>query len=276
MPWFFVDDAFADSRPVMQLDRALRNEAIGLWVRCGAWSAKEETDGHVPLDTVKQFGGTPRLIRALHEQAQLWVECSPDSWRNSREILFGNWEKWQKTRAENQARRKREADKKQTWRAGKKGRDYVASSQNAEMSTGDTMVDEYQDSEFVSTGESRYPDPTRPDPTLLPLETYVGEGTLVDAHGTPRPHCSKHETNSPTEKCPECKARRLWDEANADRLKADELTRKRDEKAAAAAALKNCRMCDEKGWLLGSDGTPVEPAAKCTFHIPAREEASGE
>ena len=57
IPWFYVDDAFADSKPVMKLDRALRNEAIGLWVRCGAWSAKEETDGRVPLETVRQFGG---------------------------------------------------------------------------------------------------------------------------------------------------------------------------------------------------------------------------
>ncbi len=45
MSWFYVDDAFADSKPVMQIDKALRNEAIGLWLRCGAWSAKEETDG---------------------------------------------------------------------------------------------------------------------------------------------------------------------------------------------------------------------------------------
>src|SRR5688500_10333459 len=123
MPWFWVDDAFADSRPVMSLDRSLRNEAIGLWVRCGAWSAKEETDGRVGLDTVRSFDGKPRLIKALHEQAGLWAESSPESWRNSREILFGNWEKWQKTKAENQARRKREAEKKATWRSGKKGRD---------------------------------------------------------------------------------------------------------------------------------------------------------
>jgi len=174
MPWFYVDDAFADSKPVMALDRVIRNEAVGLWVRCGAWSAKEETDGRVPLDIVKQFGGTPRVIRALHENAQLWVENSPESWRDSREILFGNWAKWQKTRAENQARRKREAEKKSTWRAGKKGRDYVATSQDSEMSTGDNTGDAAVDSESVSTGdspgestgESLYPDPTRPDPLI--------------------------------------------------------------------------------------------------------------
>ena len=39
MPWFYVDDAFADSKPVMKLEERLRNEAVGLWLRCGAWSA---------------------------------------------------------------------------------------------------------------------------------------------------------------------------------------------------------------------------------------------
>lgn len=176
MPWFYVDDAFADSKPVMRLDRALRNEAVGLWLRCGAWSAKEETDGRVPLDVVKTFDGTPRLIRALHQQANLWAEEIPDSWQDSREILFGNWEKWQKTRAENMARRKREADKKSTYRASKKGRDYVPTSDDTEMSTGDTPGDTTGDSENVSTkdtpGESLYPDPTRPISNYSPTEEH--------------------------------------------------------------------------------------------------------
>lgn len=255
MPWFFVDDAFADSKPVMALDRALRNEAIGLWVRCGAWSAKEETDGHVPLDQVKQLGGTPRLIRALHSQAQLWVESSPDSWRDSREILFGNWEKWQKTRAENQARRKREAEKKATWRSGKKGRDYVPASDDSEMSTGDTMVDEPLGSEYVSTGESRYPDPTRPDPTLNPLVTYGGEGALVDANHPPRPHCPDHSENHDGP-CRKCQARREWDERHEADVKADELHRKR----TIRAAIDNCRDCDQYGRLDDLSPCPKHPS----------------
>lgn len=256
MPWFFVDDAFADSKPVMQLDRALRNEAIGLWVRCGAWSAKEETDGHVPIDTVKQFGGTPRLIRALHEQAELWVENSPESWRNSREILFGNWEKWQKTRAENVARRKREAEKKSTYRAGKKGRDYVPASGDSEMSTGDTPGDSSDASENVSTrdsgGESLYPDPTRPDPTHIPLVTSGGRGTSVDARG-PRPQCLKHQENS-EQPCPDCKLGRLWDEAQAGVAREDELAQRRHAKELAD----NCPTCNGTNWI-----PDTEPAVRC-------------
>ncbi|WP_204985574.1 hypothetical protein [Mycobacteroides franklinii] len=269
MPWFFIDDGFSNSKPVMQLDARLRNEAVGLWVRCGAWSAKEETDGHVPLDVVRGFGGTPRLIRALHDQAELWVESSPESWRNSREVLFGNWEKWQKTRAENQARRKREAEKKQTWRSGKKGRDYVPASDDSEMSTGDTVVDMEPNGKNVSTGEStgvsRYPDPTRPDPTLIPLVTKEGRGTSVDAND-PRPHCPDHEENHDGP-CRPCRRRREWDEAHADVAAADELERKRAAKAATAQALRDCPLCDSEGWTLGSDGTPVEPGVKCRAHI---------
>lgn len=170
MPWFYVDDAFADSKPVMRLDRALRNEAIGLWVRCGAWSAKEETDGRVPLDTVKSFDGTPRLIRALHEQAGLFVESSPESWRNSREILFGNWEKWQKTRAENIAKRKADAERQAAHRRSKKGRGYVASASTASGDSETSQCDTGDDAGNDSKGESRCesqrpdPDPTRPDP----------------------------------------------------------------------------------------------------------------
>lgn len=246
MPWFYVDDAFADSKPVMRLDRTLRNECIGLWVRCGAWSAKEETDGHVPLDTVRQFGGTPRLIKALHEQAELWVESSPESWRVSREILFGNWEKWQKTRAENQARRKREAEKKSTYRAAKKGRDYVPASADSEMSTGDTPGDNDETSENVSTGdstgESLYPDPTRPDPTLIPVVTSSGGVTSVDAR-EPRPHCNRHPEGNAKTHCGDCARRREWDEAEEARRQADELAARRRRREAIDA----CPLCDQNG-----------------------------
>ncbi|MGV0805790.1 hypothetical protein [Mycolicibacterium setense] len=245
MPWFWVDDAFADSRPVMSLDRSLRNEAIGLWVRCGAWSAKEETDGRVPLDTAKSFDGTPRLIRALHEQAGLWVESSPESWRNSREILFGNWEKWQKTKAENEAKRKADAIRQANFRKGKKGRGYVpndlTTGDDSDTSRRDTDRDSNPDdadgSEVVSRRESQCPDPTRPDPTLIPLVDSSGGVTQVAPTG-PRPECHEHSENYGGP-CRKCERRRKWDEANAEAVKADELDRKRKAREIAAA----CPLC---------------------------------
>lgn len=272
MPWFYVDDAFADSKPVMQLDRALRNEAIGLWTRCGAWSAKEETDGRVPLDVVRGFGGTPRVIRALHTQAGLWVESSPDSWRNSREILFGNWEKWQKTRAENEAKRKADAARQSNYRKGKKGRGYVASdtatSDDPETSRRDTTRDSVhganEPSKDVSRRESQRPDPdpTRPDP--LPVVTSGGRGTSVDANRTPRPHCPQHSENS-DEPCPKCAARRKWDDAHPEWILQDQLEQKRQLKLLR----ENCPRCNGTNTYADNDGQ-VRP---CRPHLPAQQEA---
>lgn len=187
MPWFYVDDAFADSKPVMRLDERLRNEAIGLWVRCGAWSAKEETDGHVPLDVVRQFGGNKRLVLALANDAELWHPIDDEqNWRKTREILFKNWAKWQKTKAENERRRKQEAEKKRTYRSQKKGRDYVATSDDVEMSTRDAPPDTPEASETVSTRDSRDPDPTH-----TYTDTHLGNESSLNVGASER--AGEHE-----------------------------------------------------------------------------------
>lgn len=263
MPWFYVDDMFADSKPVMKLDRSLRNEAIGLWVRCGAWSAKEETDGVVSLDTVKSFDGTPRLIRALHEQAGLWAESSPESWRKSRKILFGNWEKWQKTKAENEAKRKADAERQANYRRNKKGRGYVApesdTSANAEVSHRDIDPDPYGDSKDMSRRESQRPDPdpTQTQPLLVDLS---GGVTSVDARVAPRPQCHEHSENYDGP-CRACKRRRKWDEANPGVL-ANELERKR---AAKEQLRVNCPRCH--GHNTYEDESGVHP---CQPHLEAQ------
>lgn len=266
MPWFYVDDAFADSKPVMRLDRSLRNEAIGLWVRCGAWSAKEETDGHVPLDTVKSFGGTPRLIRALHDQAQLWVESSPESWRISRGIIFGNWEKWQKTKAENEAKRKADAARQANYRSSKKGRGYVApeptASEDPEMSQRDTGADTDTQGKDVSRRESQRPDPdpTRPDPSMV---TSGGEGTLVDDDPEPPRFCVDHPDDT-TERCIPCKhariAHREWVERGPQR--------EAKFKEAQRLARVNCPRCEGTNTYDGPDGK----ALMCRPHV--KREAS--
>lgn len=248
MPWFWVDDAFADSKPVMSLDRSLRNEAIGLWVRCGAWSAKEETDGRVPLDIAKSFDGTPRLIRALHDQAGLWVESSPESWRNSRTILFGNWEKWQKTKAENEAKRKADAARQSDYRRAKKGRGYVPDDSSTSADSDSSRCDTDCDNDFgakepskdVSRRESQRPDPdptqTRPDPSLV--ETSRGRVAEGDARDPRPPKCPDHKENS-DEPCRHCQRIRKWEELNADLVLADDLAQKRRLRDLQA----NCLRC---------------------------------
>lgn len=112
-----------------------------------------------------------------------------------------------------------------------------------------------------------------PAPSPLPL-TPSPEGGYVSREPhqgvgaeTPRPHCPDHEENYEDGPCRPCERRRKWDEANADRLARDELEHKRAQRATAAQALKDCPLCDDAGWTLGTDGTPIEPAVKCKAHL---------
>jgi hypothetical protein len=172
MPWFYVDDAFADSKPVMGLDGRLRNEATGLWTRCGAWSAKEETDGRVPLDVVRGFNGRAAVIEALADQAGLWEVPG------KRDVQFKNWEKWQPTKAELDAERVRAeelrqaaTDKKRDQRRKRKGRNVVSVPHVVPPCVpGDNSGDGGVDNPGTAAGTSRggapadvRPDPTRPE-----------------------------------------------------------------------------------------------------------------
>jgi hypothetical protein len=106
MPWFYVDDGFSDSKPVLNLPERYRLAACGLWVLAGSWSAKEETDGEVPDEVLGQFGHG-NTINALTRHlssgpAPLWKSTDDG-------IQFRGWAKWQRTRAELMAKRASDA-----------------------------------------------------------------------------------------------------------------------------------------------------------------------
>jgi hypothetical protein len=67
MPWFRIDDTFADHPKVT----GAGNAAVGLWVRCGTYSARFLTDGQVPEQIARGYG-TRRDIERL-VLARLWV-----------------------------------------------------------------------------------------------------------------------------------------------------------------------------------------------------------
>ncbi|MEV6081743.1 hypothetical protein AB0L80_42740 [Streptomyces sp. NPDC052069] len=73
MPWFKIDDS-AHSHP--KFVRA-GNAALGLWLRCGSYSAQHLLEGFVPKDIVKPFKGTPAQVRKLIE-AGLWHDAGHD------------------------------------------------------------------------------------------------------------------------------------------------------------------------------------------------------
>ena len=66
MPWFRVDDSFHSHPKVI----AAGNEAVGLYVRCGAYAAQHLTDGHVPESVVLLYGSTKLADKLV--QAKLW------------------------------------------------------------------------------------------------------------------------------------------------------------------------------------------------------------
>ncbi|WP_160111003.1 hypothetical protein [Mycolicibacterium houstonense] len=140
MPYFFVDDGFGDSKEIMAIAPRYRNAAVGLWTRCGAWSAGKLEDGFVPADVLQMFGAKPNLIAALVDDAGLWDRVDGG-------IQFRNWAKWQRTREQVVSYRERQSEKKRAQREAKTDpkQDQNAAAKPAvtcddsDLSPGDTM-----------------------------------------------------------------------------------------------------------------------------------------
>ncbi len=69
MPWFRIDDTFADHPKVTSAG----NAAAGLWVRCGTYSSRFLLDGQVPGDIARRYGSRREIERLV--LARLWMPC---------------------------------------------------------------------------------------------------------------------------------------------------------------------------------------------------------
>jgi hypothetical protein len=169
--WFYVDDGFSDSKPIMNLSTnpvrvPMRIAAAGAWVLGGSWSAKEELDGYIPHSKLKSLLIPRSVVAALCDPGPMDAAlCCP----KSDGISVRNWAKWQQTKAEIEARRKRDAEKKRNQR--RRGRNYVTCI-DGEMSPGDIVGDSPRDSENVSPGESPSPTPPHPLSNYSPTEEH--------------------------------------------------------------------------------------------------------
>lgn len=112
MPHFFVDDAFHDSKEVMSIPARSRNAAIGLWTRCGAWSAANLTDGLIPADVLRAHAG-----RSAHALVEHLVESTLWEREEGGAVRFRNWSKWQRTARQVRVYREKQAEKKRQQRA---------------------------------------------------------------------------------------------------------------------------------------------------------------
>jgi len=68
MPWFRLEDSF-DTHPKVI---AAGNEAIGLFIRCGTYSARHLTDGFVPKDVVAIYSAGNASLAATLVRVGLW------------------------------------------------------------------------------------------------------------------------------------------------------------------------------------------------------------
>lgn len=130
MTWFKVDDHLHSHRKAMRAG----TEAMGLWVLAGSWSAAEESDGWVPDYVLGRLVGAPGV--ALADQlvaAGLWETGTVDGEDGYR---FREWEDYQPTRAQLEAKREQARERMQRVRANGAG-----------------------------TARAVTPTPTRPDPT---------------------------------------------------------------------------------------------------------------
>lgn len=121
MTWFKVDDNLATHSKVL----IAGNEALGLWVRCGSWSAQQLTDGFVPSTIIQLFGSVELATRLV--TAGLWVQAADG-------FIFKDWQDFQPTRT--QVLAEREAARERQRKAREKR------SPSAETSTVDTATGE--------------------------------------------------------------------------------------------------------------------------------------
>lgn len=246
MPWFNVDDGFANSRPVLRIPRRYRCAAIGLWTLAGSWSAKELTDGAIPDHAIEEFASSPAMAEQL-VRAGLWRKVE-GGWQ------FENWAKYQKTKEQVYAFRAAEAERKRKQRSGGKPPGGGGLSHRDSDRT-DTAVPPGRDP------ESGLPIPI-PTPSPLPIlssvETSGGGVTQVDAR-EPSPRCSKHLNHTDPPPCGRCASAREAHEAWA----ADDLRRRREVKTAAAQRRRDCPYCDEWGHVEVLDSNGNEAVQDC-------------
>lgn len=176
MAWFKVDDGLHASRKLLSIPRTVRLPALGLWTMAGSWSAHEELDGFIPSFMLKEWGGTPRLVRALVESG-LWVPVEDGA-------KFHNWAKYQPTRAVLDAKRESERVRKAEYRERQRDGGVPLGHREGHQA-GHQVVSEHPD--------PARPGPTRPDP--LPTE---------ERGGPTSPSCGKHPHWDHDDPCRAC------------------------------------------------------------------------
>ena len=118
MAWYKVDDRLPTSRKLMRIPRLDRPAAIGIWTLAGAWSMHEMTDGFVPAYAIEEWGGDETHADAL-VTAGMWERDERDG---DSGYQFVNWDEYQPTKADVEARRERDRERKRNQPRDKGGK----------------------------------------------------------------------------------------------------------------------------------------------------------
>jgi hypothetical protein len=110
VPYFAVDDGFADHQKVVRL-QAMKGwqAAIALWTLAGSWASKHLTDGAVPTVIVTRLGHTERDADLL-VTAGLWERAEGG-------YQFHEWSQRNPTRKTVEARREKTRKRVTDWRS---------------------------------------------------------------------------------------------------------------------------------------------------------------
>lgn len=275
MTWFRVDDNLAFHSKTI----AAGNEAMGLWVRAGAWSSQMLTDGFVPNHMIPALSGGKDDLSACLVLAGLWVVV-PKGYR------FHEWNERNPTGTQVKEKREKEAVRKADWRA-KKAANAPASTNGvaspADVPAGqerqsprDTHVSPTVSPEDVPAGVPPLvrdlsaltrPDPTRP--LKASIQDSSGGGTEDNARRSktpPKIRCEQHQQIDPEDPGPNCLRCRDARFEAAEEIRRANVAQGTEIRRAVLA----CRRCDELGWRLDADGHPAEPARRCDHQPPLR------
>lgn len=161
MPWFKVDDNLGFHHKVI----AAGNAAMGLWVRAGSVCAQQLTDGFVPDHMVSTLGTVTQATKLV--EVGLWDRVPGG-------FSFHGWDERQPSRADVEAERAAAAERMRAYRKRKR-----KSRKSESPQVAGPRSDEQERSFGVGSPEVRDvfgdPDPTRPDPTLVPTELVVAD-----------------------------------------------------------------------------------------------------
>ena len=179
MTWFKIDDGFHSHPKVLEAG----NEAVGLYVRCGAYCAQHLTDGFVPTTVVLLYGSAD--LAGVLVQVHLWIPVT-GGWRMNDYLTYNrSRDQVQRDRADAAERQRRAREARAGSDQQKQDSDEYshASSHTVTEDECHTVTDTVTHGAVTGPGVTRpRPDPSRKETTTRSI-VQTGTTSSADADG---------------------------------------------------------------------------------------------